>query len=142
MNKEITDPYFDTDICVERLLREWRIHKKLIVAVDYDDTIFDYHDMGYKYHGVTNILKECQNLGFYICIFTGCGLEKYELMKKTLADIGVIITSINQNPFPMPFGNHGKMYFNILLDDRAGAGQAYEILRRTIDIIKLESNNK
>lgn len=33
----------------------------------------------------------------------------------------------------MPFGNHGKMYYNILLDDRAGLGQSLDILSQTLE---------
>lgn len=139
MNEEISDPYFSTDVCVERLLREWRKHGKLIVATDFDSTVFDYHDLGFKHHTVIDILKECSDLGFYICIFTGCGPNKYDSMKEYLGRFGVKVASVNCNPFPMPFGNHGKMYFNILLDDRSGIKQAYETLRKTLDIIKKEN---
>ena len=50
------------------------------------------------------------------------------------------ITGINANPIPLPFGNHGKIYFNILLDDRAGLSQSIDILNKLIDKI-VDSND-
>lgn len=133
------DPYFDNAFCIERLYKEYLQHKKIIVACDFDDTIFDFHNKGYKYNKILDILKECQELNFYICIFTGSPSDKYDEITKYMKNIGININSINKNPFPLPFGNHGKMYFNILLDDRAGLGQAYEILKEMINKIKQET---
>jgi len=134
----MVNPYFSTDVCVERLSREWRKHKKLIVAVDYDDTVFDYHDFGHKHQAVEGILKECQDLGFYIVVFTASDPSRHDGMIKALAERGINVSAVNTNPISLPFGNWGKIYYNILLDDRAGLGQSFEILRKTINIIKQE----
>jgi len=130
------DPYFSTDFAAERLFNEYQQHKKLIIAIDYDDSIFDFHKKGYTYPKITEILLKCQELGFYICIFTGSPPEKYDSIHEYMANLGIKIHTINKNPFPLPFGNHGKMYYNILLDDRGGLGQAYEILSKVLDKIE------
>ena len=49
---------------------------------------------------------------------------------------GIVLDSINKNPIPMPYGNHGKIYYNILLDDRAGLGQAYDTLTELLKMIE------
>ncbi len=134
---KIIDPYTNKLNCISRLYKEYCKHKKLIVAVDFDDTIFDFHRSGYSYDKIIAILKECQELDFYICIFTGSPPTKYDFITKYMENLGIKIHSINKNPFPMPFGNDGKMYYNILLDDRAGLGEAYEILRFTLDNIQI-----
>jgi len=132
----MTDPYFDTQFCVDRLYNEWRQHKRLIVAVDYDDTIFDFHSKGYKYPMVIDLIQKCQqNHNFYIVIFTGTAPEKWPAIIEHCFMLGIKVDSINKNPIPLPFGNDGKIYYNILLDDRSGLGQSYSILNQLIETI-------
>lgn len=132
------NPYILTEACVERLYREYQQHGKLIIACDLDDTVFDFHDKGFTYEKIWDTLRKCQDLNFYIVAFTGVNPDKYESVVKHFADNGIKITGINQNPFPLPFGNHGKMYFNILLDDRAGLGQSLEILETVLHKIDMK----
>ena len=35
--------YMDYRRCVDRLKKDYEVHKNLIVAFDFDNTIFDYH---------------------------------------------------------------------------------------------------
>ena len=132
----MNDPYLSYDLAYDRLHDEYRKYGKIIVATDFDDTIFDFHKKGYTYTKVISLLKECQELGFYICVFTGTPKEKYDDVRAYCKEIGLNIASINTNPFPMPFGNDGKMYYNILLDDRAGLAESYNMLRRLVNGIK------
>lgn len=131
----MNDPYTSTDICVTRLLAEYEVHKKLIVAVDYDDTVYDYHNKGHQYERVIKVLERCSSLDFFIVPFTGSPPDKYGSIYTYFAVLGIKVSQINTNAFPLPFGNHGKMYFNILLDDRAGLGQALETLETVLDRI-------
>lgn len=133
---KMNDPYLDNTVTYNRLLSEYRQYGKIIVATDFDDTIYDYHKKGNTYTQVIDLLKECQALGFYICVFTGTPKAKYDDVHSYCKEIGLNIASINTNPFPMPFGNDGKMYYNILLDDRAGLRESYRTLRRLVDEIK------
>lgn len=43
---------------------------KLVVAFDFDNTIFDYHNDGGDYSGVISLLKECSEEGFIMVLFT------------------------------------------------------------------------
>jgi len=130
------DPYFCTEFCVERLYREYCQHQKLIVALDFDDTIFDFHGRGNSYTQVIDLILECQKLDFYIVIFTGTPPEKWQSIYDHCEKLGIKVAAINKNAIPLPFGNDGKIYYNVLLDDRAGIGQSYDILRKTICKIK------
>ncbi|HNV97499.1 MAG TPA: hypothetical protein PKL13_04340, partial [bacterium] len=59
------------DINYDVILEEAYIkHKKLIVAFDFDNTIFDYHKKEVDYSKIINLLKECQDLGFILKLFT------------------------------------------------------------------------
>jgi hypothetical protein len=126
------DKYCDTDACVKRLWDEYVKHRKLIVAFDYDETVFDYHKKGRTYEKVINLLRECQDLDFYLVLFTACDPSQYEDQRNYLRELGIEIASINENPIDLPFGNNGKIYYNILLDDRAGLGQAVDILQTLV----------
>jgi hypothetical protein len=118
------DPYTQVGPAVARLVDEYKKHNKLIVAVDFDDTLYDYHQKGFTYLRVLHLLHRCQELGFYIVLFTAAPPERWDSQKEYLRHLGVEVSSVNSNPINLPFGNHGKIYYNVLLDDRAGLGQA------------------
>jgi len=133
------DTYFDTNKCVERLFEEWKKHPKLIIACDFDDTVFDCHRKGHNFDKVFDLLKECKQLEFYVVIFTAGKIERYPFITQYMEDHGVKIDGINQNPIPLPYGNNVKIYANIFLDDRAGLFQAATILLMLINKIKSQT---
>lgn len=61
---------FGKEACKKRLLEEYHKYRKLIVAFDFDNTIFDYHNTGGDYSCVIELLKECSLLGFEMILFT------------------------------------------------------------------------
>jgi hypothetical protein len=129
-------------VAIERLMKEYHTHKKLIVAVDFDDTVYDFHNAGYSYHRVLNVVRDAQALGFFIVVFTGSHPDSWPMQRTYLAERGIKVDSINENPLPLPFGNHGKIYYNILLDDRAGLGQAVLTLETVIRYIQMEKKDE
>lgn len=137
---EESDPFMDRGYCVARLMQEYRTHGKLIVALDFDDTVFDFHKKGRRYDRVLDVIRKCQKLGFHIMLFTGTPDTQWPSQCAYLEERGITVTCINKNPMPLPFGNHGKPYYNILLDDRAGLGQAYVILSSVIAEIEKGTN--
>jgi hypothetical protein len=137
------DTFFKTDKAVARLFNEWKKHPRLLIACDFDDTIFDFHNQGNDHSGVIDILKKCKNLDFYVTIFTASKPERYDLIRSHMKELGIEIDAINKNVIELPYGNNGKIYYNILLDDRAGLGQAYTTLLTVISLIEIElENNK
>lgn len=130
------DPFFNTENCVNRLLEVYRENPRLIIAVDFDDTMYDFHKKGYLFPHVADILRESQKLNFYIVAFTASIPSRFEFIRTYCQDIGIRLDAINENVIESPFGNSGKIFYNLLLDDRAGLGQAYEILQKTIELVK------
>jgi predicted mannosyl-3-phosphoglycerate phosphatase (HAD superfamily) len=127
------DPYFDTDRCVERLVGWFHKHGNLVVAFDYDDTLFDFHKKGYRYPSMVKLLRQCSRMGFTMILFSSQSTpEEFEEIKKNLAEYDIRVDYINESPVDK---KSIKPYFNILLDDKAGLGQAYNILSRTIATI-------
>lgn len=131
----MTDPFTSTSNIVKRLHKEYKKHPKLIIAVDFDDTVYDFHKLGALHERAINVVKQCAALGFYVVLWTASAPERFNFMKKYMTDNGIHVDAINENPIKLPFGNNGKIYYNILLDDRAGLGQALDALEIFVDNI-------
>jgi len=135
------DSYFKTDIAVHRLFNEWKKHPKLIIACDFDETVYDTHSRNTDHSMVLEILKKCKELGFYIILWTASNVERYPMMKEFMKGKGIEIDGINENVIELPYGNNKKIYANIFLDDRAGLGQAYTTLATVVHLIEIENQS-
>lgn len=131
------DPYLDDSKCIERLVDNWKTHGSIIIAFDFDNTIFDYYNKGFEYPKLIKLLKECKSMGCTLILSTCCDESKYEFMKGKCEECDLMIDYINESPPDIPFTGK-KIYYNILLDDRAGLCSAYNILYQTKEIIKNE----
>jgi hypothetical protein len=140
----IDDPYFSHEYSVERLLAVYNKHKTIIIALDFDETFYDCHKKEYTFSKVISLIKECNELNFTIIIFTASKVGRYPLMLDYCNQIGIKIDGINVNPSGLPegMGTNGKIYYNLLLDDKAGLYSAYLILRETVMRIKAEIATK
>jgi hydroxymethylpyrimidine pyrophosphatase-like HAD family hydrolase len=126
-----------------RLIKEWEQHGKLIVAYDFDGTVHDYHKEGNKYDQVIELLRECKKLGCYLIVFSTSEPERHDFIKNYLDRWDIPYDAVNENMPGLPFKG-GKIYYNILLDDRAGLESAYYSLKQASSYIKLkreETNN-
>jgi hypothetical protein len=132
--------FLDTPACIERLLKEYTLHPKLIVAFDFDDTVFDFHQRGSDHSRVLDVLRRCTKLGFYLVVFTASDESRWGIMLDYLKHQGIQVSSVNQNPIPLRFGHSGKIYYNILLDDRAGLGQALDTLEYVVKVAEQKYN--
>lgn len=126
-------PYLSDNFCINRLLNEYNLHKSLVVAYDLDNTVNDYHNKGHDYSEVIELIRECKEVGFHLIVFTA--EEDTEKVKKILELNNIPFDSINENP-PFWKSNARKIYYNILLDDRAGLNSAYEQLKEVLKRIK------
>lgn len=132
------NPYLYQKHIVDRLLREYKQHKNLIIGVDFDDTIYDYHDQGFIFPETVDALKRAQELGCILCAWTS---NKDEILVfKTWKQLGLRIDYYNQSPVVLHI-DQIKPYFNLLLDDRAGLPSALYTLQLLIAKIKKENNN-
>ncbi len=139
----MNDPFTEQEVVVERLLKEYGRHKNLIVALDFDHTIFDYHGQGHKYPAVIELIKECNKLNFPIVIFSGSAKDRYPFIRGYCESIGIEIKGINEDlvewhpaDFKDADWSNSKIFYNIFLDDRAGLGDAYRALKRVVDHVK------
>ena len=122
------DPFLSESFAIERLLSEYQEHGRLIIAFDFDDTVYDYHRHGRTYDKVLELLRTCQRRDFILTLFTDMYGDKRDIALRYLEKVGITPDYINETPDFIPFGHAGKPYYNILLDDRAGLASAYRIL--------------
>ena len=52
---------FNEERCLQRLIHEYEKHPELIVAFDFDNTIFDTHENGGDYSDVIELLKAAKS---------------------------------------------------------------------------------
>lgn len=120
---------------IERLANEWKQHGKIIIGVDFDNTISPYHlfDNVDDIARAIKLIKDCQMVGCYVVIHTSCNEDRYEEIKEYCNICGIRVDSINQTPIDLPYGKAGsKPYCNHFLDDRAALPAALDILEEAM----------
>lgn len=134
-----TDRYLDDQACIDRLLNEWQRYGSIIVAYDFDSTVFPYSNKDDKFDNVIELLRKAKKLGCHLVVFTSCNEDRMPEIKKYLADNNIPYDGINETPDYIPFQGR-KVYYNLLLDDRAGLSSAYKILSEVCEIVSLNRN--
>lgn len=129
------DPYINTNAIVDRLIDEYNRYGKLIVAYDFDGTVFDFHAQGTKYPRVIKLLQSLKPYAKFI-VYSASNSVRYPFIREYLEDNNIPFNTINSPIRNVNVPNGYKLYYNILLDDRAGLGQAVEALEIFLDIIK------
>ena len=127
------DYYLNTENTFNRLLKEYKEHKSLVVAYDFDNTVYDFHQEGHHYTDVIELLQALKKIGCYLIIFSAN--EDVSFIKQYCSQKDIPFDAINENP-PFFTSKARKIYYNILLDDRAGLKEAYDSLTRLIKTIK------
>lgn len=120
------DFYLEEQNAINRLVEEYKKFKSIIIALDFDDTIYDFWGKGRKYDCVINLVRRCvDNLGCKVVIYT-CNKD-HALILDYCKKIDLKIEGINKQLIPI-FEGSGKLYYNVLVDDRAGLRSAYNEL--------------
>lgn len=127
---------FNQQACLERLKNEYDKYGKLIVAFDFDNTIYDFHKNEGDYSEVIDLLKECIKLEFDLILFT-VDEDPDKVSEKVRWLVSNDLWSYKSSHFfvntgPL-FSGSRKPYYNILLDDRAGLEESYNILKQVVD---------
>jgi MoaA/NifB/PqqE/SkfB family radical SAM enzyme len=133
------DFFLDDKNCVDRLFDEWKKYGQLIVAYDFDHTVFDYSGKGYNYDAVIALIRECKKLGFHLTVFTSCNEDRIPEIISYLNSNEIPFDGINETPDYIPFRGR-KIYYNILLDDRSGLSAAFNQLWEVIYKIRAHKN--
>lgn len=132
------DKYFDLNENIERLVRTFNKNRNLFIAFDFDHTVADFDSPGDSFPKMEDLLRFLKKQGFMLILFT-CAEEAH--LKKRI----VYCTShdfapdyINENPIL----NSKKPHYDILLDDKAGLNEAYQILVATLNMLNFNYHYK
>lgn len=123
------DRYMEYEESLERLVDVYREHKSLFVAFDFDLTVFDFHEKGDTHVAIEHILWRAKEAGCQLILFTCREGDDLEWASHYCKEKGYEPDFVNENPIM----NTRKPYYNILLDDKAGLGEAYTLLNETLD---------
>jgi len=127
---------------IVRLVKEWKEHKKILLAIDFDDTLSPWKFDDFNYEEVFKLVREAKELGAYIVIFTACKPDRYDYIKDyCLTKGGFEIDGVNENVIELPYGNNRKIYYNHLLDDRTALLPAMAILSIAMMRVKTDGKN-
>ena len=129
----------DDRLAIDRLKKEYELHRNLVIGYDFDSTIYDYHRQGLDLHSVITLLKQCSNLGFTMCLWT-VPTETLEGMTNWdkidyCEGLGINVDFFNTSPLFKD--SKRKAFFSILLDDRAGLASTCNTLRTALLELKL-----
>lgn len=127
------DEYLKPNASFIRLYKEYNQYKSLVIAYDLDNTLYDFHKKGETYTMVMELLRELKEIGCYMICFTAN--PNQEFIVDYLNKNNIPFDAINENP-PFFKSDERKIYFNALLDDRAGLQQVYNELKLLITLIK------
>lgn len=127
------DEYLKPNSSFLRLYDEYKQYGSLVIAYDFDNTVYDFHKKGETYENMIQLLKELKLAGCYMICFTANSDSTFIYEYLYARDIP--IDSLNGNP-PFFKSDERKIYFNALLDDRAGLSQVYNELTLLLTLIK------
>lgn len=113
---------------LNKLLAVYKQYNKIIVGVDFDDTLFKYSE--------DKLEKDCEYLRsilvelrphITLCLYTIADDQSMKYKLALMKIWGLTPDYVNESPVNMPTV---KPYFNLLLDDKAGLNEATELLTR------------
>lgn len=128
----MTDEYLVLNAAYNRLKNEYEQYKSLVIAVDFDNTLFDFHKKGSTYNQVIELIRELKNANCSIIIFTAN--QDTDFITSYCIENDIPIDGINVNP-PFFQCDARKIYYNAMLDDRCGLIQTYYELKTLINYL-------
>lgn len=135
------DKYLQPNSAYERLWAEYNRYGSLIVAVDFDDTVYDFHGTGDSYEMVRQLVRDLKDINCFIIIWTGN--QNIEFVTNFLNENNIPFDSINDEaPISKKLLNGNfprKVYANVYIDDRGGMEQVYSDLTKLIKQVKNEN---
>ncbi len=133
------DHYLLPGHSASRLLEEYQRYQSLVVAFDFDDTVYDFHQKGRLYTEVIHLLRGLKSIGCYLICWTG--QEDLSWVANYLQASLIPFDAINENP-PFHPSTSRKVYANAYLDDRAGLRQVFDELQEVLQEIQLQNADK
>lgn len=126
------DEYLIPNSSFIRLYEEYLKYNSLIIAYDFDNTVYDFHKKGGSYTEVIKLLQSLKLKGCLCICFTAN--EDEEFVRNYCKSWNIPLDKLNENPDFFK-SNAKKIYYNAFLDDRAGLQQVYQELSLLLKLI-------
>lgn len=132
------DKYLQPNSAYERLWVEYNKYGSLIVAVDFDDTLYDFHKVGHSYDQVKQLVRDLHSIGCKIIIWSGSeNINDIDLyLKEQNIPWNLINENLQINGNWASGKDSRKVYANVYIDDRAGLFQVYQDLTKLIENVR------
>lgn len=116
----------------EKIAAVYAVHKNIIIAVDFDDTVYDWKNKGWDCESVIDLIKFAQaGLNAKVILFTCREHQDLRFAVNYMWEKGIVLHGVNENPdFPE---TSSKPFYNILLDDKACLKECCDVLQKLID---------
>lgn len=108
---------------LQKLLDQHTKHGKLIVAYDFDDTVYPFSLSVEELKDTVELIKELDKQGHFVYCYTSN--EDMNKVTSYLYFNKIPYKSINKSLVE----SSGKQFYNVLLDDKAGLNEVKEVLR-------------
>lgn len=121
------DFYLNYDNQLKRLINDYEKWGKLVIAYDFDNTVYDYDNNDCEHRNVIELLRKLAKYGHFLC-YTCRLQEDYQMIMEYLNMNCIPCDKLNDNIVELDFNMAKKPFYHILLDDRAGLTSAYNLL--------------
>lgn len=131
------DEFLEDGKSATRLIKEYEKYGSLVIGVDFDGTLYDYHGTGATYEQVRQLLRDLKEIGCKIICWTA--QNDLDFVDKFLKENKIPYDGINTDGIDLGWKSR-KPFFSALLDDRAGLIQVYEELCDVVYFAKHHKN--
>jgi hydroxymethylpyrimidine pyrophosphatase-like HAD family hydrolase len=128
--------YLNPDHTYNRLIKEYQKYGSIVVAFDFDNTVFDYHNQGLDCSEIIDLLQKLKSINCFLIIWTAN--EDIDFVKNYCLEKHIPFDAINENP-PFFTSSSRKIYYNELLDDRSGLLESYSRLLKLYNHVVSQS---
>lgn len=90
------DFYLNPSNSSARLIEEYQKYGSIVIAYDFDDTVYDFHKKGRIYTKVIKLLIDLKSINCFLICWTG--QEDTDFVKSYLTENNIPFDTINENP--------------------------------------------
>lgn len=127
------DEFLEIGKSFDRLYTEYKKYKSLCIGVDFDGTLYDYHQTGATYDNVIQLVRDLKFIGCKIVIWTA--QKDLNFVENYCKKNNIPFDGINTDGISLGYDTR-KPFFSALLDDRAGLDSVYRDLSLLVKLIK------
>lgn len=118
------------DILLNQLIDVYEKHGKIIIGVDFDDTVFPFNKSVANINRCNEVVEIVRDLKPYsiICLWSVADAQSLVYKEHIMDLYGIKPDYVNDSPLNK-WGECKKVYFNIQLDDKAGLNETLQVLK-------------